>query len=180
MHSDKYRAFIVELAMEWVEQRYREHIVVDQDLGEKMDGGAWLLCRDYTLPKMHVKGKLTEHRIRRVKRPAVEVVGETTTGASPVHRSQTEDGGIMPQQVTAESPSTTTLDATAAEAVEVQPSPPPHASITPCHTLVAESSASAFRADDHSPGALPPEYYVLTVELPGVVSSEKRTEPGRI
>ncbi|ORX58615.1 PIH1-domain-containing protein [Piromyces finnis] len=60
-----YKLFLIELAIEWVEEKYKLK-----------------LSREFTLPKMRAKGKLVKHFIRRPERPSISeidnVISDTT------------------------------------------------------------------------------------------------------
>ncbi|KAJ3016499.1 PIH1 domain-containing protein 1 [Thoreauomyces humboldtii] len=65
-----FKLFLIILALEWVEEKYK-----------------LTLSRDFTLPKMTAKGKLSKHIIRRPKRPVIAEVppGSVATLAKPEH-----------------------------------------------------------------------------------------------
>jgi len=52
-----YKLFLIELAIEWVEEKYKLQ-----------------LSREFTLPKMRAKGKLVKHFIRRPERPSISEI----------------------------------------------------------------------------------------------------------
>ncbi|KAJ3299652.1 PIH1 domain-containing protein 1 [Borealophlyctis nickersoniae] len=52
--DEDFKIFLIELALQWIEEKYKLE-----------------LSRDFTLPKMKSKGKLSKHVIRRPKRPFI-------------------------------------------------------------------------------------------------------------
>ncbi|ORX84536.1 PIH1-domain-containing protein [Anaeromyces robustus] len=73
-----YKLFLIELAIEWVEEKYKLE-----------------LDRDFSLPKMRAKGKLVKHYIRRPDRPSISEIDESlpSTSSSSSSSSKTNTKG---------------------------------------------------------------------------------------
>ncbi|KAI9100529.1 pre-RNA processing PIH1/Nop17-domain-containing protein [Phlyctochytrium arcticum] len=71
-----YKLFLIELSLEWIEEMY------------KLD-----LSREFSIPKMKSKGKLSKHIIRRAKRPAISEIGGPTK-STPVPGNSASSAGL--------------------------------------------------------------------------------------
>ncbi|KAI9203803.1 pre-RNA processing PIH1/Nop17-domain-containing protein [Polychytrium aggregatum] len=65
MADEDFKLFLVELSMEWVEEKHR------------LD-----LSREFTLPKLKTKGQLSKHIIRRTQRPQISEINPVLTSAT--------------------------------------------------------------------------------------------------
>ncbi|KAI8904634.1 PIH1 family [Powellomyces hirtus] len=61
-----FKLFLIELSLEWVEEKYKLE-----------------LSREFTLPKLQAKGRLSRHIIRRSKRPIIAEVPKTPVTKTP-------------------------------------------------------------------------------------------------
>ncbi|KAG4094815.1 PIH1-domain-containing protein [Neocallimastix lanati (nom. inval.)] len=67
-----FKLFLIELALEWVEEKYKLE-----------------LSREFTLPKMRAKGKLVKHFIRRPERPSISEIDSSLPETSKTKTKKT-------------------------------------------------------------------------------------------